>query len=177
MPADLRWSWHNNRNKLHTKCSTLESSCNHSPPQSMEKLPSMKPVPGVSKVGDRSSGRPAFYCFSGAMTFAGWTGYHGTRRGDVPWGGFHTVYVVSRQGDWSGLPFPSPENHVLAELYVMTCPSWVALHSMDHGFTELCKTVPHVKALQTTFDLCFLSLSSWIIEMDIFTCYVQTNQI
>ena len=83
---------------------------------------------------------------------------------------------------WSGLPFFSPMDHVLSELVTMTCPSWVALHSMDHGFIELCKSVLHVKAVQTTFDLCFPSLSSWIIEIqttivDIFTWYVQTNQI
>ena len=29
----------------------------------------------------------------------------------------------------SGLPFPSPVNHILSEIS-MTCPSWVALHGM-----------------------------------------------
>ena len=36
----------------------------------------------------------------------------------------------SRQEYWSGLPFPSPVDHVLSELSTMTCPSWVALHGM-----------------------------------------------
>ena len=33
----------------------------------------------------------------------------------------------SRQEYWSGLPFPSPMDHILSELSTMTCPSWVAL--------------------------------------------------
>ena len=33
----------------------------------------------------------------------------------------------SRQDYWSGLPFPSPVDHVLSELSTMTRPSWVAL--------------------------------------------------
>ena len=57
MPDDLRWNWcNNNRNKVHNKCYTLESSRNHphSHPAaalSMEKLSSTKLVPGVRKVG------------------------------------------------------------------------------------------------------------------------------
>ena len=47
----------------------------------------------------------------------------------------------SRQEYWSGLPFPSPVDHVLSELSTLTCPSWVALHGMAHSFTELDKTV------------------------------------
>ena len=37
----------------------------------------------------------------------------------------------SRQGYWSGLPLPSPVDHVLSELSTMTRLSWVALH--EHG--------------------------------------------
>ena len=40
----------------------------------------------------------------------------------------------SRQEYWSGLPFPSPVNHVLSDLSTMTCLSWVALHGMAHSF-------------------------------------------
>ena len=40
----------------------------------------------------------------------------------------------SRQECWSGLPFPSPVDHVLSELSTMTHPPWVALHSMAHSF-------------------------------------------
>ena len=32
----------------------------------------------------------------------------------------------SRQEYWSGLPFPSPVDHILSDLSTMTCPSWVA---------------------------------------------------
>ena len=35
----------------------------------------------------------------------------------------------SRQEHWSGLPFPSPVDHVLSELSTMTHLSWVALHT------------------------------------------------
>ena len=35
-------------------------------------------------------------------------------------------------------------DHILSELSTMTCPSWVALHGMAHGFTELDKAVVHV---------------------------------
>ena len=47
----------------------------------------------------------------------------------------------SRQGYWSGLPFPSSVYHVLSELSTITCPCGVALHSMAHSFieTKLCQ--------------------------------------
>ena len=43
---------------------------------------------------------------------------------------FHTVHGFSRQEYWSGLPFPSPVYHILSDLSNMTCPSWVAPHSV-----------------------------------------------
>ena len=48
----------------------------------------------------------------------------------------------SRPEYWSGLPFPSPVEHVLSELSTMTCLSWVAPHSMAHSFIELDKKLP-----------------------------------
>ena len=36
----------------------------------------------------------------------------------------------SRKEYWSGLPFPSPMDHILSELSTMTHPPWVALHGM-----------------------------------------------
>ena len=36
----------------------------------------------------------------------------------------------SRQEHWSGLPFPSPVDHILSEFSTMTWPSWVALYGM-----------------------------------------------
>ena len=53
----------------------------------------------------------------------------------------------SRQEYWCGLPFPSPVVHVLSELSIMTCPSWVVLHSMADSFIELDKAVVHVTSL------------------------------
>ena len=50
----------------------------------------------------------------------------------------------SRQEYWSGLPFPSPVDHILSELSTMTRPSWVALHGMVHSFIEWDKAAVHV---------------------------------
>ena len=61
----------------------------------------------------------------------------------------------SRQEYWSGLPFPSPVNHILSELSTMTRPSWVALHSMAHSFTELDKAVVYVIRLVSFLWLWF----------------------
>ena len=52
--------------------------------------------------------------------------------------------VFSRQEYLSGLPFPSPVDHVLSELSALPCPPWVALHGMAHSFIELDKAVVHV---------------------------------
>ena len=41
----------------------------------------------------------------------------------------------SRKECWSGLPFPSPVDHILSELS-MTHPSWMALHCLAHSFIE-----------------------------------------
>ena len=53
----------------------------------------------------------------------------------IPFMGF------SRQEYWSGLPFPSPVDHVLSELSTMAHPSWVTLHGMAHSFIELDKVM------------------------------------
>ena len=42
----------------------------------------------------------------------------------------------SRQEYWNGFPFPSPVDHVLSELSLLTHTSWVALHGMAHRFIE-----------------------------------------
>ena len=47
----------------------------------------------------------------------------------------------SREEYWSGLPIPPPVDHYLSEPSTMTHPSWVALHSIAHSFTELEKAV------------------------------------
>ena len=64
----------------------------------------------------------------------------------------------SRQEYWSGLPFPSPVDHILSDLSTMTCPSWVALHGMAHSFIELDKAVVHVIRLVSFCDYGFHSV-------------------
>ena len=46
----------------------------------------------------------------------------------------------SRQEHWSGLPFPSPVDHILSDLSTMTCLSWVDPW-VWLSFTELDKAV------------------------------------
>ena len=48
---------------------------------------------------------------------------------------------------WSGLPFPSPVDHILSELFTMIHLSWVALHGMAHSLIELCKPLHCDKAV------------------------------
>ena len=67
----------------------------------------------------------------------------------------------SRQEYWSGLPFPSPMDHVLSELSTMTYPYWVALHSMAYCFIELEKTVIHVISLVSFLWLWFPLSALW----------------
>ena len=50
----------------------------------------------------------------------------------------------SRQEYLSGLPMPSPEDHILSELSTMIRPLWVALQGMAQSFIGLNKTVVHV---------------------------------
>ena len=50
----------------------------------------------------------------------------------------------SRQEYGSGLPFPSPVDHVLSDLSTMTRLSWVALCGMAYSFIEIDKAVVHV---------------------------------
>ena len=61
----------------------------------------------------------------------------------------------SRHGYWRGLPFPSPVDHILSELFTMIHPSWLALHSMAHSFIELNKAAVHVNSLISFLRLWF----------------------
>ena len=62
----------------------------------------------------------------------------------------------SRQECWSGLPFPSPVDHILSELCTMTYLSWVAQHGLTHSFNELPKeAVVHVIILVSFLWLWF----------------------
>ena len=68
---------------------------------------------------------------------------------------FHTIPGFSRQEYWSGLPFPSPMDHIILELSTMTHPSWVALQGMAHSFIQLDKAVVHVIRLVSFLWLWF----------------------
>ena len=59
----------------------------------------------------------------------------------------------SRQEYWSGLPFPSPVDHILSDLSTMAQPSWVALYRMAHSFIELDKVVVPVIRLASCLSL------------------------
>ena len=76
----------------------------------------------------------------------------------LPFHTVHTLHGVLRQEYWSGLPFPSPVDHVLSELSTMTRPSWVALHGVAHSFIELDKAVVYVIILVSFLWLCLLKL-------------------
>ena len=54
---------------------------------------------------------------------------------------FYTVYGFLRWEYSSGLPFPSPVDHVLSEFSTMTCPFWVVPQSMAHYFIKLHKAM------------------------------------
>ena len=56
---------------------------------------------------------------------------------------FILLMGLSRQEYWSGLPFPSPVDHILSDVSTMTCPSWVAPGAWL-GFIELDKAVVQV---------------------------------
>ena len=53
----------------------------------------------------------------------------------------------SRQEYWSGLPFPSPMDHILSELSTVTRSSWVAVHGLAYSFIELDKAMDLVISL------------------------------
>ena len=73
---------------------------------------------------------------------------------------FMLFMQFSRQEYWSGLPFPSPVDHILSELSTMTRLSWMAL-GMAHSLIELDKAVVHmirlVSFLWLQFSLCLPS--------------------
>ena len=55
--------------------------------------------------------------------------------------------MLSWKEYWSGFPFLPPVTIFFSELFTMTYPSWVALHSMAHSFIELHKPLHHNKAV------------------------------
>ena len=76
----------------------------------------------------------------------------------------------SRQEYWSGLPFPSPVDHILSELSTTTRPSWVALHGMAHSFTQLDKAVVHViRLISFLWFLCFCVFCDFCVSVWVFS--------
>ena len=63
----------------------------------------------------------------------------------------------SRQEYWSGLPFPSPVDHILFDLSTVTPPSWVAPHSVA-WFHWVRQSVVRVIRLASCLRLWFQSV-------------------
>ena len=70
--------------------------------------------------------------------------------------------VFSKQGYWSGLPFPSLVDY---EISTVTHPSSVALHDMAHSFIEFGKAVNHVISLISFLWLHFSLSALWWIRI------------
>ena len=51
-----------------------------------------------------------------------------------------------QQEYWSGLPLPPAVDHLLSELFTMTCLFWVTLHEKAHSLTELCPPLHHTSS-------------------------------
>jgi len=68
---------------------------------------------------------------------------------------------------WSGLPSPSPVDHVLSKLFTMTRASWAALHRVAHSFIELCKPLHHNKVMIQEGEKTLISGSK-----DIYKAYI-----
>ena len=64
----------------------------------------------------------------------------------------------SRQEYWSGLPLPSPVDHILSELFLMTHLSWVSLLGVAQKFIELHKPFCHDKAVMHEGDQLWMCL-------------------
>ena len=72
--------------------------------------------------------------------------------------GLFILFVgFSRPEYWSGLPFPSPVDHILSDLSTMTCQSWVA-HRAWLSFIKLDKAVVCVIRLASRLWLLFQSV-------------------
>ena len=93
---------------------------------------------------------------------------------------FILLMGFSRQEYWSGLPFPSPVDHVLSELSTMTHPSWVALHGMAYSFIELDKAVVHVIRLDSflwfLFSFCLSLMNTMKVSEDKYSFPILLNK-
>ena len=81
---------------------------------------------------------------------------------------FILLMGFSRQEYWSGLPFPSPVDHILSELSTITRLSWVALHSMTHSCIELrqgcgpCGEINYYSLMFLVNDIHLYKFMPWI---------------
>ena len=79
---------------------------------------------------------------------------------------FHTVHGVL-----SGLPLPSPADHILSELATMTHPPWVihvlSLHGMAHSFIELDKAMIQDLNDPDNHDAAITHLETDILECEV----------
>ena len=55
------------------------------------------------------------------------------------------VWFLCSPRIWIGFLFPPPVDHILTDDFIMTCPSWVALHGTAHSFIELHKSLHYDK--------------------------------
>ena len=101
-----------------------------------------------------------FLC-SSPVAYWGPTGLGSSSFSVLPFCLFILFMGFSRQDCWSGLPFPSPMDHILSELSTMACPSLVALHSIAYAFIELDKAVIHMISLVTFLWLWFSFCHFW----------------
>ena len=62
----------------------------------------------------------------------------------------------SRQDYYSRLPFPSPVDYFLSELFTMTWLSWVTMHGMAHSLIEFCKpsSQKHIQLFTAVLFVC-----------------------
>ena len=87
---------------------------------------------------------------------------------------FHSVQH-SRQEYWSGLPFPSPVDHVLSELSTMIRPSCDPAQHDLYSFIELRKAVIHVIISLAFWNCGFRSGGCGILGLASSVCLLMDN--
>ena len=100
---------------------------------------------------------PSHFILSGAISnwpllfssgiFGATSDLEDSSSGIIPFCLFILSMGFCKQEYWSGLPFPSPVDHILSELFTMTCLSWVASYNRIHSFIELTKPLCHDKTV------------------------------
>ena len=70
----------------------------------------------------------------------------------------------SRQKYLSGLPFPSPVDHILSDLSTMTRLSWVAPHGMANTFIDPCDQIANI---------CWIIEKAREFQKNIYFCFID----